>query len=122
MAKALRDDHRRANELEQNYTSSAEWFEAKRLRERNIERAKSIARPADYGEIEAGRDGNQGRSPGGESPGSNSILAVSTLFFQRGPAPKSYRPPRGYPPRSKPNSITCARSTLIRHRIPTVAR
>jgi len=29
MAKALRDDHRRANELEQNYTSSAEWFEAK---------------------------------------------------------------------------------------------
>jgi hypothetical protein len=26
------------------------------------------------------------------------------------------------PLRSKPNSITCARTTLIRHRIPTVAR
>jgi hypothetical protein len=51
LAKALRDDHRRANELEQNYTSSAEWLEAKRLREGNIERAKSITCPADYGAI-----------------------------------------------------------------------
>jgi hypothetical protein len=57
LAKALRDDHRRANELEQNYTSSAEWLEATRLRERNIERAKSITCPADYGAKQAGRDG-----------------------------------------------------------------
>jgi hypothetical protein len=59
LAKALRDDHRRANELEQNYTSSAEWLEAKRLREGNIERAKSITCPADYGAIQARRDENR---------------------------------------------------------------
>jgi hypothetical protein len=45
LAKALRDDHRRANELERNYTNSAEWQEGMRLRERNTERAKSITCP-----------------------------------------------------------------------------
>jgi hypothetical protein len=59
LAKALRDDHRRANELEQNYTSSVEWLEAKRLRERNIERVRSITCPADYGAIQARRDENR---------------------------------------------------------------
>jgi hypothetical protein len=72
LATALRDDHRRANELEANYTSSAEWFEAIRLRERNTERAKSITCPADYGGKQVGRDQNRLRdlsskrnSPGG---------------------------------------------------------
>jgi hypothetical protein len=59
LAKALRDDHRRANELAHNYTSSAEWLEGTRLRERNVERAKSITCPADYGARQARRDENR---------------------------------------------------------------
>jgi hypothetical protein len=38
LAKALRDDHLRADKLERDFNSSAEWFEAIRLRERNVER------------------------------------------------------------------------------------
>jgi hypothetical protein len=56
LAKTLRDDHRRANELEHNYTSSAEWLEGMRLRELNTERARSITCPADYGAKQVRRD------------------------------------------------------------------
>ena len=59
LAKALRDDHRRANKLERDFNSPAEWFEAMRLRDRNVERAQSIACPADYGSEQAGRDENR---------------------------------------------------------------
>jgi hypothetical protein len=57
LAKALRDDHLRADKLERDFNSPAEWFEAMRLRERNVERAQSIACPADYGRKQAGRQG-----------------------------------------------------------------
>jgi hypothetical protein len=53
LAKALRDDHLRANKLERDFNSPAEWFEAMRLRERNVERAQSITCPADYGARQA---------------------------------------------------------------------
>jgi hypothetical protein len=59
LAKALRDDHLRANKLERDFNSPAEWFEAMRLRERNVERAQSIPCPADYGSEQAGRDENR---------------------------------------------------------------
>ena len=59
LAKALRDDHLRANEFEQNYTNAAEWREARRLRERKVEKAKSITCPAGYGPKQARRDGNR---------------------------------------------------------------
>jgi hypothetical protein len=39
LAKASRDDHLRANKLEQNFTTVAEWRAVEKLRELNLERA-----------------------------------------------------------------------------------